>query len=87
MNVSITPELQQMVQRQVETGRYNNASEVVRDALRMFEQLQQRRAAELDAMRNVLDESIRELAAGDVVDGDEAITSLRGMIDAAATGV
>jgi len=37
MNVSLTPELESMIRQRVESGRYNNASEVVRDALRRLE--------------------------------------------------
>lgn len=36
MNVSLTPELEQFVRRKVESGLYGNASEVVRDALRLL---------------------------------------------------
>ncbi len=34
MNVSLTDELQMVVQNKVKSGLYNNASEVIRDALR-----------------------------------------------------
>jgi len=34
MNVSITPEMRKYVQSKVKSGKYSNASEVVRDALR-----------------------------------------------------
>jgi len=34
MNVSLTDELESMIQDKVKSGLYNNASEVVRDALR-----------------------------------------------------
>ena len=34
MNVSLTPELERYVRRKVKSGYYNNASEVVREALR-----------------------------------------------------
>lgn len=37
MNVSITDELATYVRKKVKSGRYNNASEVVRDALRRME--------------------------------------------------
>src|SRR6266513_3849530 len=37
MNVSITDQLAGYVRRKVKTGRYNNASEVVREALRRME--------------------------------------------------
>lgn len=36
MNISLTPELEKMVQAQVSSGQYNNSSEVIRDALRLF---------------------------------------------------
>ena len=38
MNVSITNELAEYVRTKVRSGRYNNASEVVREALRRMEQ-------------------------------------------------
>ena len=34
MNVSLTPELERIVREKVESGLYNNASEVIREALR-----------------------------------------------------
>jgi antitoxin ParD1/3/4 len=37
MNISITDHLVAYVRKKVKTGRYNNASEVVRDALRRME--------------------------------------------------
>ncbi len=36
MNISLTPELEEMVQAQVASGQYNNASEVIREALRLM---------------------------------------------------
>src|SRR6202795_3478264 len=42
MNVSITDQLAGYVRRKVKSGRYNNASEVVRDALRRMEEEDER---------------------------------------------
>lgn len=36
MNVNLTPQLERLVKQKVNTGLYNNASEVVREALRMM---------------------------------------------------
>ncbi len=51
MNVSLTPKLEGFVKAKVKTGDYNNASEVVREALRLLqreeEALQERKAARL----------------------------------------
>ena len=38
MNISITPKLAGYVRTQVKRGRYNNASEVVRDAIRRMQE-------------------------------------------------
>ena len=38
MNVSLTPELEEFVSTKVRSGRYNSASEVVREALRLPEE-------------------------------------------------
>ena len=38
MNVNLTPHLEAMVRQKVASGRYNNASEVVREALRLLEE-------------------------------------------------
>lgn len=37
MHISLTPELEHIVKSKVQTGMYNNASEVVREALRFME--------------------------------------------------
>lgn len=41
MHVSLTPELEKLVKRQVESGLYNSSSEVVREALRLWHEQQQ----------------------------------------------
>ena len=38
MNVSLTPELEELVNEKVRTGLYQTASEVIRDALRLLKQ-------------------------------------------------
>jgi antitoxin ParD1/3/4 len=42
MNVSLTPELEQHIRTKVDSGRYLSASEVVREALRLLEQMEKR---------------------------------------------
>jgi len=37
MHISLTPELEARIKAKVETGFYNNASEVIREALRFME--------------------------------------------------
>lgn len=50
MNVSLTPELETLVHEKVDSGLYTSASEVVREALRLFKErdaYQQQRLADL----------------------------------------
>ncbi len=42
MNVSVTDELAGYVRKKIKSGRYNNASEVIREALRRMEQEDER---------------------------------------------
>ncbi|MDT5155825.1 MAG: antitoxin ParD1/3/4 [Acidobacteriota bacterium] len=38
MNVSLTPELEELVNQKVESGLYNSASEVIREGLRLLKE-------------------------------------------------
>jgi antitoxin ParD1/3/4 len=38
MNISLTPQLESMIREKVDSGLYNNSSEVVSEALRLMEQ-------------------------------------------------
>jgi antitoxin ParD1/3/4 len=55
-NVNLTNELDRFVLDKVESGRYENASEVVRAALRTLERDEQRYEAKLAALRAAVDE-------------------------------
>ena len=45
MNISLTPELEQLVSEKVQTGMYQTASEVIREGLRLLRERDQRLAA------------------------------------------
>ena len=55
-NVNLTEELDRFVVAKVESGRYDNASEVIRAALRTLERDEQEYDAKLAALRNAIDE-------------------------------
>ena len=60
------------VQNQLASGRYNNASEVLRDALRLMEE-RERRMAALDAS---IERGMADIDAGRVHDLDELCDAL-----------
>jgi antitoxin ParD1/3/4 len=71
MNVHLTPELETLVQNKVKAGRYNSASEVVREALRLFEERERIREMQVRELRRRINEGWASLERGEGVDGDE----------------
>ena len=68
-NVNLTEELDRFVLEKVETGRYENASEVVRAALRTLEREERQYEAKLAALGSAIDEGDASgIAEGDVFD-------------------
>src|SRR4030042_3163465 len=51
INVSLTPQLEDMVRKKVAAGLYNSASEVVREALRLMDEQDRVRAVKLEQLR------------------------------------
>ena len=78
MNVHLTPELAQLVQEKINSGRYSSASEVVREALRLLEQKDELHAVRLQQLRSRIDKGLAEADRGEGVDGDKFI---QGLID------
>ena len=78
MNVHLTPELEQLVQTKVQSGRYNSASEVVREALRLMEQKDEVRNIQLQELRKRMDKGLAQAERGEGVDGK---TFMQGLID------
>jgi antitoxin ParD1/3/4 len=70
MNVSLTPELEKFIADKVHSGRYTSASEVVREALRLLQDHELSREAQLKAFNEELDRRIAALDRGEFVDAE-----------------
>ena len=68
MNVSLTEELERFVDGKVESGLYNNASEVVREGLRLLKENDDFRAR----VRESIERGWAQAKAGDLIEGEEA---------------
>ncbi len=74
MHVSLTPKLDHLIREKVESGLYNNASEVVREALRLLQEHDEVRRLKLERLREELAKGEDDLDAGRVTtlsDDDE----------------
>lgn len=74
-NINLTEHFDHFVQRQVSSGRYSNASEIVRDALRLLETEVQERQAKLKALRRAAKQGFDEIDQGKgiVLTGKKAV--------------
>ena len=78
MNVSLTPELERLVEQKVQSGRYQNNSEVIRTALRKLfdeEAEQEQRLALLEAE---VQKGLQSIKEGRVVSADEVWQRIMG---------
>jgi antitoxin ParD1/3/4 len=78
-NVNLTPELERFARACVESGRFNNVSEVVRSGLRMLQEAEERRAAFVASLEGAREEGLREGFAT----VEEVEVEVRAAIDAA----
>lgn len=53
-SVALSPHFETFVRQQVESGRFNNVSEVVRAGLRLLEDQEAQQAAKLQALREAI---------------------------------
>lgn len=58
MNISLTPELEKLVQDKVKSGRYHSASEVIREGLRLLEERDLLRQVKLQKLREEIQKGI-----------------------------
>jgi antitoxin ParD1/3/4 len=77
-NINLTEHFDRFVEHQVSSGRYGNASEIVREALRLLEGQEQERQAKLKSLRQAAKQGFDEIDQGKgiVLKGKKAIARL-----------
>jgi len=80
---SLGTHFEKFVQRQVRSGRFASASEVVREGLRLMEERESERAARLEALRH---EIARGRESGPGVPAEDAFARARSRIEEVAKG-
>lgn len=66
MNISLTPQLEKFVERKVKQGSYQTASEVVRAALRLLAERDEKRRLEIERLRQEIKVGLDQIEAGEV---------------------
>ncbi len=75
MNISLTPQLEELVKKKVDSGMYNSASEVVREGLRLLEEKDHFRQVRLGALRQSIQDGIDS--------GDSTVLDMEAIIEEA----
>jgi antitoxin ParD1/3/4 len=78
INISLPAEMEARVREHVASGLYGSASEVVREALRLFESYQSVRASTLLALRTDLEQGLLDRQTGRVAPMDMATLKAEG---------
>ena len=89
MNISLTPELEKFVEKEVKSGLYQTASEVIRAGLRRLKEDQDARLPKapktLTELEAQLLQSIDRLDRGEGIHGEQVFRRLRKRIKEART--
>ena len=76
-SISLTPDLDDAIQRRIATGRYASQSEVFRAALRVLERDEEERARKIAALDAAIARGIADAEAGRVMPLEDAFARIR----------
>lgn len=72
VNISLTPELEKLVDERVKSGRYTSASEVVREALRLLDRFDEAQQRALIDLNRKIDTGLVQAERGELISGAES---------------
>ena len=72
-NVALTPHFDEFVQAKIDSGRYQSASEVIREGLRLLEE------RELEKLRADIEHGYQQILRGEGLDGPSVFAEIREM--------
>jgi antitoxin ParD1/3/4 len=77
MNIQIKPELEQIIQAQIATGRYANPEEVISKALKLLLEWEKGYQQWVEETREKVEVAIEQLDRGEGIDGQIVVEQLR----------
>jgi antitoxin ParD1/3/4 len=76
LTITVTPELEAFIRERVASGRFDTASDVVREGLKLLEVREHERAAVLGEIRGQIEVGLQQAKAGQLRDGEEFFADL-----------
>ncbi|MTJ50473.1 type II toxin-antitoxin system ParD family antitoxin [Dolichospermum sp. UHCC 0259] len=77
MNIQIKPELEQIIEAQIATGRYTNPEDVISKALKLLLEWDKGYQTWVEETREKVDVAIEQLDRGEGINGEVVISQLR----------
>ncbi|WP_445631525.1 ribbon-helix-helix domain-containing protein [Nostoc sp. DSM 114167] len=77
MNIQIKPELEQIIQAQIATGRYANPEEVISKVLKLLLEWEKGYEQWVEETRKKVEVAIAQLDKGEGIDGEIVVEQLR----------
>ena len=81
MNVVLAPEVEKLVLSQVENGRYMTASDAVKDAMRLLDEVTRLQAFQRSDVDEKIKAGMDSLRRGEGMDGDEFFDRLEAELE------
>ena len=80
LTITVTPELEAFIRERVASGRFDTASDVVREGLQLLEVREHEREAVLDEIRREIEIGLEQAKAGQLRDGRAVFEELRSRV-------
>lgn len=77
MNITLKPEQSELIQQKINSGKYNNAEEVIAAALQLLSQRDREYETWVEETREKVDVAVEELRRGEGIDGNVVIAQLK----------
>jgi antitoxin ParD1/3/4 len=77
MEISLTPELEQFVKKQMDSGNYSSAADVVLTAMKFFEEHEHVYKGRFDELRREVMVGYEAAERGELIDGEIVFDNLR----------
>ncbi len=76
ISITLPPDMLNSIKEQVRVGAYGSTSEVIREAMRLWQREQEEHSARLDLIRQRIDRSIQEADGGELTPIDKAFDNV-----------
>ena len=77
MNVSLTPELEKLINEKLESGMYTSASEVIRAGLRLLAEQDQLHQVKLDNLKSEIMVGVDQVKSGQTISSKNVFDKIR----------